>query len=163
MHRQQLLTVRSVFRFYGMIAVIFVSCCFSHHAWSIGQTQYVQNVAGENSFPVVQNKKAAPIYVDVADWPGVKRAAKDLQSDVARVTQCTPSLSNDPGSFADETIIIGTVGKSRIIDSLAEAGKIDIRDIAGKWESFFLQVVSNPLPGTLRSLGSPAPIVRQIQ
>ena len=44
-------------------------------------------------------------------------------------------------------ILIGTVGKSPLIDQLARAGKIDVSGIRGKWESFFLQTVANPLPG----------------
>ena len=44
-------------------------------------------------------------------------------------------------------ILIGTVGKSPLIDQLVRAGKIDVSGIRGKWESFFLQTVANPLPG----------------
>ena len=44
-------------------------------------------------------------------------------------------------------VLIGTVGKSPLIDQLARAGKIDVSGIRGKWESFFLQTVANPLPG----------------
>jgi hypothetical protein len=141
-----------VFRFYGLLAFIVCSFCFSHDAWAIGQTQYVQSVTGKNSFPIVQNKKAAAIYTDASDWPGVLRAAKDLQSDIARVTQCTPSVLSEPGRLAGETIIIGTVGKSRIIADLVKSGKINVGDISGKWESFFLQVVLNPLPKVPRAL-----------
>jgi hypothetical protein len=139
-------------RICGLLAIVLGGFCFSHTAFGIGQTQYVQTVAGKNSFPVVQHKKAAAIYVDDSDWSGVLRAAKDLQSDIARVTQCTPSLSSESGSLAGNTIIIGTVGKSRIIGDLVKAGKIDVRDISGKWESFFLQVVSNPLPKVSKAL-----------
>ena len=44
-------------------------------------------------------------------------------------------------------VLIGTVGKSPLIEQLARAGKIDVNAIRGKWESFFLQTVTNPLPG----------------
>jgi len=51
---------------------------------------------------VVQGNQAATIYVDAADWAGVIRAAKDLQSNIARVTERTAmilsitSVSRDP-------------------------------------------------------------------
>lgn len=40
---------------------------------------------------------------------------------------------------SDVDIIIGTIGKSAEIDALAAAGKIDISEIKGKWESFTIQ------------------------
>jgi hypothetical protein len=152
MNYRRVLILTPIFRFYVLPAIIFSCYFFPHDAWAIGQAQYVQSVAGKNSFPIVQNKQAAAIYVDASDWPGVLRAAKDLQSDIARVTQCMPSISSEPGSLAGETIIIGTIGKSRIIADLVKAGKINVSDISGKWESFFLQVVSNPLPKVTRAL-----------
>jgi hypothetical protein len=142
----------ALLHFYGFLAIMFGGFCFPHESWAIGQAQYVQHVAGKNDFPIAQNRRAAAIYVDDSDWPGVARAAKDLQSDIGRVTQCTPSLSSESGRLAGETIIIGTVGKSRIIADLIKAGKIDVQAISGKWESFFLQVVSNPLPDVPRAL-----------
>ncbi|HZL78880.1 MAG TPA: glycosyl hydrolase 115 family protein [Candidatus Limnocylindrales bacterium] len=50
------------------------------------------------------------------------------------------------------TIIVGTVGKSWIIDQLIREGKIDVSPITGKWESFFIQVVPEPLPGVASGL-----------
>jgi hypothetical protein len=152
MKNMETLFLRLGLRLCGLLVFIFSSLGSPHIAWAIGQTPYMQDVAGKNSFPIVQNKQATAIYVDTADWPGVIRAAKDLQSDIARVTQCTPSVLNEPGRLAGETIIIGTLGKSRIINDLVKAGKIKVSDISGKWESFFLQVVSNPLPKVSKAL-----------
>src|SRR5262249_39092180 len=44
-------------------------------------------------------------------------------------------------------ILIGTLGKSPLIDRLVADKKIDTTPIAGKWESFLIQVVPNPFPG----------------
>ncbi len=125
---------------------------FNSEVFAIGQQQYVQTVAGKNSFPVVQKKQAAAIYVDAADWPGVIRAARDLQSDIERVTGCKPALSTERGGVAGNVIIIGTVGKSAILKDLVGAKKIDVRRIEGQWESFFLQTASNPLPQVGKAL-----------
>jgi hypothetical protein len=121
-------------------------------AFAVGQARYVQDIAGDGSFPVVQSGKAAPIYADPADWPGVIRAARDLQSDIVRVTGIQPIFSSASDALSGNAIIIGTVGKSRIIDQLVQNGKIDVTDISGKWESFFLEVVDNPLPGVAKAL-----------
>ncbi len=67
---------------------------------------------------VVENGSAAALRVDAADWPGVQRAARDLQLDVSRVTGVTPtSLAR----AAPKMILIGTVGKSPLIVQLARA------------------------------------------
>ena len=90
--------------------------------------------------------------MDSNDFAGVLRAADDLQADIVRVTGVTPTIThneNDPGK---NVIIIGTIGKSRIIDRLIRDHKIDVSPIAGKWESFFIQVVPEPLPGVASGL-----------
>lgn len=125
---------------------------FAGGAFAIGQQQYVQTVAGKDSFPVVQNKQAASIYVDAGDWPGGIRAARDLQTDIERVTGCRPALFTESTELKGPAIIIGTVGKSSIIRELVKNNVIEVRDIEGKWESFFLQTVSSPLPGVPNAL-----------
>ncbi len=116
-------------------------------ALAIGQEEYVETVSSPGSFPIVQGGKAATIYVDSNDWPGVIRAAHDLQADIGRVTGRAAEIHHDPGGLGANAIIVGTIGRSPIITDLVRTGKIDTNQIAGKWESFFLQVVSKPLPG----------------
>lgn len=125
---------------------------FAGGAFAIGQQQYVQTVAGKDSFPVVQNKQAASIYVDAGDWPGVIRATRDLQTDIARVTGCRPALFTESAGLKGPVVIIGTVGRSSLIRELVKNSKIEVRQIEGKWESFFLQTVSSPLPGVPNAL-----------
>jgi len=132
--------------------IVLLLLCFNHNSFAVGQLRYVQSVPDNGSFPIVRGNKAAAIYVDSSDWPGVIRAAKDLQSDIARVTDRAAMIYSEADRLGGEAIIIGTIGKSRIVDGLAKAGKIDLRQIAGKWESFFLQVVPNPLPNVASAL-----------
>jgi hypothetical protein len=121
-------------------------------AFAVGQPQYVTDVAEDGAFPVVQNGKAASIHVDPEDWPGVIRAAGDLRSDIFRVTGIEPALVNKTEKQAGNVIIIGTVGESRLIENLVRTGKIETGGISGLWESFFLQVVNDPFPGTDKAL-----------
>ncbi|HTL72446.1 MAG TPA: glycosyl hydrolase, partial [bacterium] len=129
--------------------VIFVG---RSHGFALGQVQYVETVPGRDSFPLVQQNAAAVLCVDSSDWPGVIRAAGDLQADIRRVTDRTPALSESETVSGANVVIIGTVGKSALIDQLVRAEKIDISPIAGKWESFFIQVVPRPLPGVESAL-----------
>lgn len=102
-----------------------------------------QHVAG--SFAIAAEGKSPNIIVSDTDWQGVKRAAKDLQEDIRMVGgQQVSILMDQPSSAA---IIIGTIGKSKLIDSLIASGKIEVAGVAGKWESTLLQVVKNPMKG----------------
>ncbi|KAI1424500.1 hypothetical protein F5Y12DRAFT_752092 [Xylaria sp. FL1777] len=58
---------------------------------------------------------------------------------------------NDP-SAKDTVIITGTLGRSQIVDDLAKAGKLDVTNIKGKWESFVTQVVEEPIQGCPRAV-----------
>jgi len=138
--------------FKGAFLIVLCLSFLDRDAYALGQAPYVVSVGTPGSFPIVQGRAAAAIHVDALDWPGVVRAANDLQADILRVTGIRPVINNAAGSFGANAIIIGTIGKSAVIDALVTAGKIDISQIAGKWESFFLQVVPNPFPGVASAL-----------
>ncbi len=82
----------------------------------------------------------------------VLRAAGDLADDFARVTGTKPEIENQLSPDKKIGVIIGTIGKSEIIDRLAAEGKLDTNGITGQWESYILQVVKNPLPGVDKAL-----------
>jgi len=138
----------------GRAGLLVVLCQFisPRNGFALGQVQYVENVPHQDDFPIVQGKTAAAVYVDTNDWAGVVRAAGDLQTDVARVTGLTPVITHDGKSPGTNLLIIGTIGRSAMIDRLLREGKIDVSPIAGKWESFFIQVVPNPSPGVASAL-----------
>jgi hypothetical protein len=116
-------------------------------AFAIGQPRYVEDVRSPGSFRIAEGKTCAPIYVDASDYPGVIRAVGDLQSDVTRVTGCVPLITHDAAGLQTDAIVIGTLGKSQLIDQLFHNAKLDAAPIANKWESFLTQVVPHPFPG----------------
>ncbi len=121
-------------------------------AFGLGQPSYVEAVADPGSFALAQGNTTAALYVDSADWPGVVRAAGDLQADLAKVTNHSPAILHDGQSLSSNVVIIGTLGKSAIIDKLIQEKKIEVSGITGKWESFFLQTVADPWPGVSSAL-----------
>jgi hypothetical protein len=125
---------------------------FPGDSFALGEVRYVQDVGGRGSFRMVQGKYAAALWVDSNDHAGVIRAVHDLQADVARVTDRTPAVTHEEKGLGASAIIAGTIGKSRVIDRLIREGKIDASPIAGKWESFLIQVVARPLPGVASGL-----------
>ena len=119
---------------------------------AIGQAKYVESVPSEGSFSIAQDKIAAPVWVDANDHAGVVRAVNDLQADVGRVTGISPVVTHEEKELRSNAIIVGTIGKSRMIDRLIRERKINASAITGKWESFLIQVLSQPLPGVASGL-----------
>ncbi len=121
-------------------------------ARGIGQPRIVEYAPEEGGLALFSGGAAAPLVVDEQDWPGVLRAATSFQADVARVTGVEPKLlRGDPVSGAD-VVVIGTLGKSGLIERLVREGKINPAPIAGQWEASLVQVVERPLPGIERAL-----------
>lgn len=116
-----------------------------------GPGGYLATTPGPGRFPLVRKGKAAPLVVSGSDYPGVVRVVGDLQSDIAAVTGVTPAISVDQVPAADAIVVIGTIGKSPLIDDLVSRGKLDVSGIAGQWETSLEQVVDNPVPGVGRA------------
>jgi hypothetical protein len=101
---------------------------------------------------LVQDGAAIPLVLDPNDEPGVLRAARDLQSDIERVTGVRPELLTRDGAQPETAIIAGTIGHSALVEELVRRGKLDVRELQGRWESFLTEVVDSPLPGIDRAL-----------
>jgi hypothetical protein len=118
---------------------------------AIGQATCVSFIANSStsSFQVVTSGKAAPILLSADEWPGVQRAAADFATDIQRVTNVKPSMSNVTATskIPANPIIIGTLGKSSLIDQVINNTNLDVSSISGQWEAFLSKEVSNPLPG----------------
>lgn len=113
---------------------------------------YIAFTASRGSFPLVAHGRATPVLVSDRDWPGVVRVAGDLRDDIERVTGVRPTLSHGAVPKAREITIIGTVGRSPLIDRLVAEGRLDVSSIRGKWETSLQTVVDKPLPGVERAL-----------
>ena len=122
------------------------------HALTIGQDRYVDPAYHPGDFSLVTRNAAATLFVDSADFPGVVRAANDLQADIERVTNRVVAVAHDEKRLGSNVVIVGTAGKSKIIDQLIRDHKIDVTAVASKWESFLIQVVPKPLPGVASAL-----------
>ncbi|MCN9241213.1 glycosyl hydrolase 115 family protein [Streptomyces sp. RY43-2] len=113
---------------------------------------YITTSRGPGTFPLVEHGTATPLVVSAADHPGVVRAVGDLRDDLQRVTGIAPGLSHDTiPTGPREVVLVGTLGKSPLIDALVAAGKLDVTGIAGRWETSLEQVVDHPLPGIDRA------------
>lgn len=117
-------------------------------------------ISGENKSPdsvssifqIVEQGQSIPILFDPNDADVVGICTKSLANDITLITGIPPELDSLLQTDAKAAIIVGTLGNSKPIDSLVKAGKLSTHAIEGKWESFLIQVVENPIVGTDRAL-----------
>ena len=98
----------------------------------------------EGGFRIFADGKAASIVLSEEDFPQVIRAAKDLSEDVKRVTGTASPVETD-GQVRPGAILVGTVGKSPLIDGLVKENKLNVDAIKGKWESYMIRVTPDAL------------------
>ena len=119
---------------------------------ALGEKTLVDFSPADGDFALAASGRAAPLWLDDADYAGVLRAAHDLRADVQRVTGLQPALDMAKAPPAKTAVIVGTLGHSALIDGLVRSGKIDVAKIKGQWESFIITVVAQPVPGVDRAL-----------
>ena len=115
----------------------------------------LMGMAQAEKFCIAKSGKTATIIVDADDWKGVLMAARNLSDDVRKVTGTASQLdlqtANSAGLLPHErqnlkaSILVGTIGKSHIIDELIKQRKIDISQVKGQWESYLIDVVDGNL------------------
>jgi Glycosyl hydrolase family 115/Gylcosyl hydrolase family 115 C-terminal domain len=105
---------------------------------------FITEKNGPAVFPIVTPSQATSIYVDENDDWLIHKAASLLQADIEMVTGKKPAIISTLPASVQNIIIIGTIGKSSIIEKLIKEKKINIEPIKSKWESFKLEVINKP-------------------
>ncbi len=137
------------FQFRSLLLLLII--CIAGKSYAVGYEQYIYFQKQNNTFPLVANGTALPIIISSADYPGVKRVAGEFANDIRRVSSLEPKVL-EIEKLPAKAIIVGTIGKSKLIDQLIASGKIDTSNLKNKWETFKIQTVSNPFPGVESAL-----------
>ncbi|HEX8148448.1 MAG TPA: glycosyl hydrolase 115 family protein [Pyrinomonadaceae bacterium] len=111
------------------------------------ESGWVSEAGRAGDFELVRKGRAADVLVSAEDFKVVRLAAGDLAADVERVTGVRPAVRAEASRLSTHAVLVGTLGKSTFIDRLAEEGKLDAKGLRGKWESFLIATVKDPLPG----------------
>ncbi|WP_219536764.1 glycosyl hydrolase 115 family protein [Nonomuraea guangzhouensis] len=134
---------------------------------------------GRTTAPILIDPSYGGEHAD-RDYTQVRRAVQDLRQDVAMVTGAidpgqVQSLFADDApakearlAKADQSklpalltkaagqktaIIVGQLGRSRLIDEIVGAGKFDeAAGIKGRWEAYATKTIKNPVPGVGNAL-----------
>jgi len=135
------------------LALVVILAIVAQPANAANDSTYISSSKTKGSFALSAAGKAAPLFVSSEDDAGVIRAAKDLQADINRVTKVQPALTvAQKVPKANQVVLIGTIGKSPVIDKLVKSKKIDVSGLTGKWETYLVQVVEKPMRGVDQAL-----------
>ncbi len=97
-------------------------------------------------FPISE----AVIYIDAKDYKVVDITAHLLADDVERVTGRHPQVTTAASVKSipkGVPVVVGTVGRSRLIEELVRQKSIDVSAVKGKWESFVVTTIEHPKQG----------------
>lgn len=149
------LTVYNLFRFSRTTRLAWMVVALmagSTDALAVEDRPYVSFKKGKGYFPLFENGKTASLFYGENDHAGVLRAIRNLQQDIARVTTAKPALLTGSARLTKTVVVIGTLGKNPVIDEWVKTGKLQVDEIQGKWESFIIQVVDDPMTGVDQAL-----------
>lgn len=98
-------------------------------------------------FPLVTSTDVSAIYTDTADYRVAEVSAEMLVSDIKRVTG-KDSQYQQIGSLGDmavqPSVVIGTLGKSAVIEELVRNAGISVDKIRGNWEAHIIVTLTHP-------------------
>lgn len=116
------------------------------------QTTLSNQQQGNTVFPIVTSSSQAMVYYDPTDEEVVKKTTKLFAEDVARVTGKELSLTTTLPSSKDYVIIVGTLGKNKLIEKLIAQKKLDVNPIRNGWEQYAIELIERPFPGIKKAL-----------
>src|SRR5271165_1181408 len=112
-----------------LIVLACVCACLSTQAAELTLT----DSPGAGDLLLADGKTVAEIFIENTAEPAVRRAAGDLADDFARVTGTKPEIESQISPDKKIGVIIGTIGKSEIVDRLAAEGKLATNGVSGAW------------------------------
>lgn len=151
--------VGSVILFFNSKILAILLTAFLLHSYQLASqgvlttmpADYVSTGYVEGGFTLSNGKQIVPLMLSEDEFPGVIRVARMVQDDLFNVTSLRPDLT--VGEIPSQNaVIVGTLGKSTLIDLLVEQGKVDVSGLVGKREISLTQVINEPLPGVDNAL-----------
>lgn len=130
---------------------VFVFSVSSLFAQQNGKPLYVADTFKESNFPLVHQQKSATIYYDGEDAEVVGIAANAFATDIEKITGINPKVDISNKLDQEYAIIVGTVGKSQLIDKLIALKKIN-NIAADQWEEYQISLVDAPMKGVKQAL-----------
>lgn len=114
--------------------------------------QFVVPGNANDRFKLTEAATTVPIVIDQEDDAGVLRAVNNLKEDFERVTTQLPAVMRELPSAKEGILLIGTIGKNKMIDRLITEGRLNGSELKGKNEKFLIETLTEPFPGIKEAL-----------
>lgn len=111
------------------------------------ESSFLTTKSHQGAFPLVKDGLPAGILISQADHPGVLKVAGLFQKDLSYVSGQNVDMIATDGPKPGNIIIIGTLGKSDLIDQLVKERKLDVSVLRNKWEQFLIVSIKQPMKG----------------
>jgi len=108
-------------------------------------TSFLTTKKEQGKFALVENGIPSGILVSASDHPGVLRVAGIFRNDLSYVSGQEAALVVGETTRSKNVVIVGTAGKSKLIDQLIKDRKIDVSVLKDKWEQFLIIPVRKPM------------------
>jgi len=121
-------------------------------ALALGEPSYISDSPQATDLRLVSGGKTASLYRATDADSAIALALNNLKDDIKRVTGKQARITHDASKLGKQAVIVGQIGQDELIDRLIAEHKIDVSDIAQRWEGYLIQVVQNPFPGLEQAL-----------
>ena len=101
---------------------------------------------------LVAGGRPAAVLVEAGADPALRHVGRSFAGDLGRVAGQSPREVQTPADAAGPLVLIAQWGRSALLDDLARRGKLQMSDLAGRWEAYRQVVVDAPWPGVPRAL-----------
>ncbi len=109
----------------------------------------------QEKFPIVANGKATKIYVDKNEASVVNIASEAFKNDIKSISAITPIIDKQvfaTANYIDQYVIIAGTESSNFIQLLSKKNPSLVSTVHGKWETFTIDIINNPLKGIKKAL-----------
>ncbi|MFG6416498.1 glycosyl hydrolase family 8 [Roseateles sp. DC23W] len=106
-------------------------------------------------FGLVRAGHPAAVLVEAGADPALQHVGRSFAADLQRVSGRAAPLLRGTSGAPRELVLIAQLGRSALLDDLAQRGKLkadDLKGFKGEWEAFRQVVVDKPFPGVDRAL-----------
>lgn len=128
---------------------VYLICVFGYAHAQISVTE--KQSSSKGIFPLVE-KRSASIYYDVEDHISVKTSIQLFADDIERVSNKKATVRPITEKLEENIVLVGSMGKNKLIDELIKRNKISTEGLAGGWEQYLVQLIEKPFPGVSKAL-----------
>lgn len=137
---------------YTLMKKLFLLLLLACAGSAVAQVKVNNRRQSAADFALHANGKCSPIQIDAADYEVVNKVAHLFAEDLERVTGTKATVSSAKSIKGKEAVIIGTLGRNKLIDELVKKNKLNVSAISNGWEQYVIKVVEKPFKGVDRAL-----------